>query len=155
MVMVTRWPAASTWIVRLCALMMVLEIGSGWGGFALHAAGTRDIDRLGGLGRTLPWTAALFTLGAVAICGLPPLNGFVSEFILYLGALRSLQIEGVGLVTIAAPILALIGALACACFVKVVGTVFLGQHRGDAEFTGHECAWSMRAPMLVLMPAAR
>jgi hydrogenase-4 component B len=119
-------------------------------GVVVHSAGTREIDRLGGLGRTLPWTAALFTLGAVAICGLPPLNGFVSEFILYLGTLRSLQIEGVGLVTIAAPVLALIGALACACFVKVVGTVFLGLNRGDGASSGHECAWSMRAPMLVL-----
>jgi len=119
-------------------------------GVVVHAAHTREIDRLGGLGRTLPWTAALFTLGAVAICGLPPLNGFISEFILYSGALRGAEIGSAWMVTLAAPVLALIGALAVACFVKVIGTVFLGLPRGDGAPDGRECDWSMRAPMVVL-----
>ena len=54
-------------------------------GEVVHAAGTRDIDRLGGLGRVLPETAFFFLAGAVAISGLPPLNGFVSEWLVYLG----------------------------------------------------------------------
>ena len=116
----------------------------------MHAAGTREIDRLGGLARNLPWSAAFFTLGAVAICGLPPLNGFMSEFILYLGALRGLQAEGAWMATFIVPVLALVGTLAGACFVKVVGTVFLGLPRANGVTAGHECGWSMRAPMLVL-----
>jgi hydrogenase-4 component B len=120
-------------------------------GVVVHAAGTREIDRLGGLGRVLPWTALLFTLGAVAICGLPPLNGFISEMIIAVGSLRGLHVEGAWVVTLVAPVLAMIGALACACFVKVIGTVFLGAPRADREAAPpHECPWSMRAPMIVL-----
>ena len=52
-------------------------------GSVLHGAGTREIDHLGGLAKSMPWTAAMFLVGAVAICGLPPLNGFVSEFYVY------------------------------------------------------------------------
>jgi hydrogenase-4 component B len=119
-------------------------------GVVVHATGTRDIDRMGGLGRALPWSSALFTLGAVAICGLPPLNGFVSELILYLGALESLKVPEVRLGALVAPVLAVIGALACACFVKVVGSVFLGMARDPTVRPGGEGAWSMRAPMLIL-----
>jgi hydrogenase-4 component B len=119
-------------------------------GGVVRAAGTREIERLGGLARSLPWSAALFTLGAVAICGLPPLNGFMSEFILLMGALRGLQTENAGWVTFAAPILALIATLALACFVKVVGTVFLGLPRTDSRHLARECDWWMRGPMLVL-----
>ena len=57
-------------------------------GSVLHATGTRRISSLGGLARTMPYTFVLFTVGAVAICGLPPLNGFASELLLYLGLLR-------------------------------------------------------------------
>jgi hydrogenase-4 component B len=119
-------------------------------GVVVHATGTRDIDRMGGLGRALPWSSALFTLGAVAICGLPPLNGFVSELILYLGAFESLKLQAVRLGALVAPVLAVIGALACACFVKVVGSVFLGMPRDHTVPPGHEAGWSMRAPMVIL-----
>ena len=54
-------------------------------GSVLHATGTREMSRLGGLWRAMPWTAGLFALGAMAIAGLPPLNGFVSEWLVYLG----------------------------------------------------------------------
>src|SRR6185369_3577012 len=54
-------------------------------GSVIHASGTREIDRMGGVARRLPHTALLFGVGAVAICGLPPLNGFVSELLVYLG----------------------------------------------------------------------
>jgi hydrogenase-4 component B len=58
----------------------LLFLGSG---AIIHAAGTRELDRMGGLSRRLPWTSACFLVGSVAICGLPPLNGFAGEFLLY------------------------------------------------------------------------
>ncbi len=120
-------------------------------GAVIHAAGTRELDRLGGLLERMPWTALLFLIGAVAICGLPPLNGFVSELFLYLGLFRAAAShEGrwwLG-AAFAAPALALVGALAVACFVKVFGAVFLGHPRTPAAARAHE------APALVLGPMA-
>src|SRR5207247_5104797 len=99
-------------------------------GSVVHATHTREIDHLGGLAKTMPWTALGFLVGAVAICGLPPLNGFVSEFLIYLGLFRTLEGgRSFASAAFAAPALALIGALAVACFVKVYGTVFLGSPR--------------------------
>src|SRR5204862_751306 len=105
-------------------------------GSVVHATGTREIDRLGGLWRRMPRTGLALLVGAVAICGLPPLNGLISELLVYLGLYRA----GVGkggpwlAGALAAPALALIGALAVACFVKVFGAVFLGQARApDGE----------------------
>ncbi|HEY6837402.1 MAG TPA: proton-conducting transporter membrane subunit [Geobacteraceae bacterium] len=122
-------------------------------GSIIHAAGTREIDRMGGLLRRIPWTAAAFLVGAVAICGLPPLNGFVSEFLIYLGFFRGV-VDHDGAVAIAlslaAPALALIGGLAVACFVKVFGVVFLGAPRTPSTVPPHEAGFSMRFPMGVL-----
>ena len=121
-------------------------------GSVVHAAHTRQIDRLGGLGKTMPWTAAMFLIGAVAICGLPPLNGFVSELFVYLGLFGTMTADsGAGSAAVlAVPVLAMIGALAVACFVKVYGTVFLGTPRTRAAADAHESPLSMRAPMVVL-----
>ena len=121
-------------------------------GSVLHAARTRQIDHLGGLAKTMPRTALLFLVGAVAICGLPPLNGFVSELLVYLGLLRGvLQPGSAGpAVALAAPILAMVGALAVACFVKVFGAVFLGSPRSPAAARAHEAPASMRGPAAVL-----
>jgi len=120
-------------------------------GSVLHGAGTREIDRLGGLAKSMPWTAGMFLLGAVAICGLPPLNGFVSEFLVYLGLMRGVIThgDGAGLV-LAAPGLAMIGALAVACFVKVYGVVFLGIPRTRAAAMAQEAPLSMLGSMGVL-----
>lgn len=123
-------------------------------GSAVHSADTREIDRMGGLARRMPWTAAAFLTGAVAICGLPPLNGFVSEWLLYLGSFTSVQrVEG-GWVSPAlaavTPALALTGALALACFVKAFGAVFLGEPRSAAASRAHEAPRSMRWAMLPL-----
>ena len=93
-------------------------------------------------------------MGAAAICGLPPLNGFVSEFLIYLGLFRSLGLgDGKTFVGAAfvAPSLALIGALALACFVKVFGAVFLGSARTKHAETAHESPAVMIGPMLVLV----
>ncbi len=122
-------------------------------GSVVHAAHTRTIDQLGGLMRAMPWTGLAFLIGAVAICGLPPLNGFVSELLVYLGLLR-LALHPSGLLwlagALAAPVLALVGALAVACFVKVLGAVFLGEPRTEAARHAVESPRSMRAPMVVL-----
>ena len=121
-------------------------------GSVVHGAHTRQIDHLGGLAKTMPWTAAMFVVGAVAICGLPPLNGFVSEFFVYLGLLRSGMTDGASgsAAVIGAPVLAMVGALAVACFVKVYGAVFLGTPRADGAANAHESPLTMRGPMVVL-----
>ena len=121
-------------------------------GAVAHATGTRDLERLGGLGKTMPRTAALFLVGAVAISGLPPLNGFVSEWLLYLGFFGAVQSEsaaGLG-AALMAPLLALIGALALACFVKAFGIVFLGSPRAVLTARPHDPGAAMLAPMAVL-----
>jgi hydrogenase-4 component B len=121
-------------------------------GSVLRSTHTRELDRLGGLSRSMPFTAAAFLVGAVAICGLPPLNGFVSELLLYLGLLGGLSAQGSGfaLAALAVPVLAATGALAVACFVKVYGTAFLGLPRSAAARLAHEAPLAMRLSMLVL-----
>ena len=121
-------------------------------GSVLHATGTREMSRLGGLWRVMPWTASLFALGAVAISGLPPLNGFVSEWLVYLGMFDAVNQPGATVVAAipAIVLLAVTGALALACFVKVCGVVFLGAPRSPAAEHAHECGPWMRGSMLVL-----
>ena len=122
-------------------------------GAIIHAAGTREIDRMGGLAKRLPRVMALFAVGAVAICALPPLNGFVSEWLLYLGLFRTVGLgaeTGTPAGAFAAAALAMTGALEAACFVKVLGAVFLGAPRGEAGDRAHEPPATMLAPMAVL-----
>lgn len=141
------------WNHALFKALLFLSAGS-----VIHATHTREIDHLGGLIRTMPRTALCFLIGAVAICGLPPLNGFVSEILIYLGLFRTLGIEGdpakatvsFAAASFAAPALALIGALAVACFVKVYGVVFLGVARSDHARHAHEASLSMIGPMVAL-----
>lgn len=122
-------------------------------GSVIHATGTRQIDLMGGAARRLPFSSLFFLLGAVAICGLPPLNGFVSELMVYLGFFKAmLSSRGMaGMIpALAAPVLALIGALAVACFVKVYGVVFLGTPRSPDHAGGHEASAGMLWPMALL-----
>lgn len=122
-------------------------------GSAIHEAGSREIDRMGGLARRLPRTAAMFLVGAVAICGLPPLNGFVSELLVYLGLFRGVtgtHTAAAAFSALSAPALALVGGLAAACFVKVYGIAFLGEPRFPAFEGGHGEPRAMVAPMAVL-----
>ena len=124
-------------------------------GSVLQATGTREMSRLGGLWRAMPWTAGLFALGAAAICGLPPLNGFVSEWLVYLGLFDAVNAPGSAAVAAVAAVvlLAVTGALALACFVKVCSVVFLGAPRSAAAERAHECGPAMLGPMLVLAVA--
>ncbi len=124
-------------------------------GSVIHAVGTRDIDHYGGLLKRQPWTGALFLGAAVAISGLPPFNGFVSEWLIYLGSFETLPPapDVVTLATLTAPALALIGGLALACFVKVFGITFLGEARSQAAFAAHEAPPAMLGPMALLLVA--
>jgi hydrogenase-4 component B len=113
------------------------------------------MSRLGGLWRAMPWTAGLFALGAAAISGLPPLNGFVSEWLVYLGLFDAVN-SGTGAAVAAVGavvLLAVTGALALACFVKVCAVVFLGAPRTPAAERAHECGLAMRGPMMTLAVA--
>ncbi len=101
-------------------------------GAVSHGSGTGEIERLGGLARRTPANAMMFLIGAVAICGLPPLNGFLSEWVIF-GSLLEGLIRGTGssggLQAVGVAALALMGGLALACFAKVFGVVFLGEPR--------------------------
>jgi len=121
-------------------------------GSVLHATGTRDMSRLGGLWRAMPWTAGLFALGAVAIAGLPPLNGFVSEWLVYLGLFDAVTGRGPAAWAAlpAVILLGLTGALALAAFAKATAIVFLGAPRTQAARHAHESGPWMRGPMLLL-----
>ncbi|HSP17394.1 MAG TPA: proton-conducting transporter membrane subunit [Thermoanaerobaculia bacterium] len=123
-------------------------------GAAVHAVHTREIDRMGGLGRAMPWTAAAFLTGAAAISGLPPLNGFVSEWLLYVAGFSTMTTPSAAgaplLIILAVPALALTGALALACFVKAFGAVFLGAPRTAEATSAHETSLAMRLAMLPL-----
>jgi len=105
-------------------------------GSILHATGLRDLNAMGGLIRRMPATAFYFLVGALAISALPPLNGFVSEWLTFQTALQAPLIEhGVvrSLLPLFAATLALGGALTAMCFVKVFGVAFLGRSRHPAE----------------------
>jgi len=137
------------WNHALFKSLLFLSAGS-----VIHATHTRAIDRLGGLAKDMPGTALCFLAGAIAICGLPPLNGFVSEFLIYLGLFRTLDSPAepsLAGAAFGAPALALIGALAVACFVKVYGAVFLGTARSDHARHAHEAPPAMLRPMMVLV----
>lgn len=97
---------------------------------------TRDIENLGALIKSMPGTAVLFLIGSVAICALPPLNGFISEFLIYMGMFRGLLVNNffvfiIMLFGIAS--LALVGTMAILCFTKVFSVVFLGLPRSEAS----------------------
>ena len=115
-------------------------------GSVIHGAHTHEIDHLGGLLKRMPWTALTFLIGSIAISGLPPLNGFVSEFLIYVGAFDgALPAKGVSAVPLLAVIagLALIGGLATACFTKAFGIVFLGEPRSDHPARARESGMGM------------
>ncbi|MEI6385047.1 MAG: proton-conducting transporter membrane subunit [Spirochaetota bacterium] len=126
-------------------------------GAVIHASGTRSIDRMGGLARSMPVSAILFGLGCVAISALPPLNGFVGEWLMYLGFWRSVQGGVVALPAVGsgAAVLAIVGAIALAGFVRVFGMVFLGTGRAEpVEGTNRkDPSIVMLLPMIALAAA--
>ncbi|MEN6559111.1 MAG: proton-conducting transporter membrane subunit, partial [Thermoguttaceae bacterium] len=135
-------------VVNHAVFKSLLFLGAG---SVLHATGTGELDRLGGLWRRMPTTGASFLIGAAAISGLPPLNGFVSEFLIYLSATSGLH--GSSSVLLGVTIiggLALIGGLAAACFAKAFGIAFLGEPRSREAADARESGAAMRWPMAVL-----
>jgi formate hydrogenlyase subunit 3/multisubunit Na+/H+ antiporter MnhD subunit len=122
-------------------------------GAVTHACHEHDLNNMGGLIRTMPQTAAFFLIGCLAISGLPPLNGFVSEWLTFQVALQGPALEsGVlrSLIPITAAVLALSAALAAACFVKVYGVAFLGAPRSRRVGHAREVDIGMRAAMGLL-----
>lgn len=122
-------------------------------GAVLAETGTRDLDRQGGLLKRMPWTGGTFLVGCLSISGLPPFNGFVSEFLIYFGALLAvmagpLPLTVAGLLLIVG--LSLIGGLAAACFAKAFSVVFLGSPRSAAAAGAGEVALPMRLAMAAL-----
>ena len=123
-------------------------------GAVYRATGTRHMEALGGLARRMPLTWLAFLIGATAIIGVPPLNGFVSEWLVFQGLLGAGQSRDVlRLALLGVPALALIGALALACFAKVAGVVFLGTPRTASARAAEERDQGMLAPMLALAGA--
>ncbi|HEX6724134.1 MAG TPA: proton-conducting transporter membrane subunit [Gaiella sp.] len=120
------------------------------------AVGSLELDRLGGLLRRMPWTGGAFFVGAVAIAGLPPLNGFASEWTTLQSLLRVPGYGGVadgtaGAIALAA--LAATAALAALCFVKVIGLVLLGPARREAVAQAEEAPGAMRVGVVALAGA--
>ena len=110
---------------------------------------TRNIEQLGGLIKKMPKTALFFLLGALAICGLPPFNGFISEFLIYSGIFKSLVpgnlfIDVILLVSFTG--LAIIGGLAVFCFTKVFSIIFLGSPRSEKTAQANEVENTMIVP---------
>jgi hydrogenase-4 component B len=121
-------------------------------GAVVHGAKTRNLEGMGGLVRRMPITAVCFLAGALAISGLPPLNGFVSEWLTYqslLAGFGSTSSLTRMIFPIAGSLLALTGALAAACFVRAFGIAFLALPRSSDAESAHEAD----APMLVSMGA--
>ncbi|OFX84200.1 MAG: hypothetical protein A2W99_00290 [Bacteroidetes bacterium GWF2_33_16] len=115
---------------------------------------TRDMEKLGGLIHKMPQTAFFFLIGALAIGGLPPFNGFISEFIIYKGMLEGINssnIYHVILIIISFSGLSIIGGLSILVFTKSFGTIFLGSQRTELHAEPNEVSFSMRLPQYIII----
>ncbi len=139
-------------VVNHAAFKGLLFLGAG---AVAQQTGTREMDRLGGLMKRMATTGKTFMVGSAAISGLPPLNGFVGELLIYLAALSGLIAKGaspelmIGCVVVIGS-LAIIGGLALACFAKAFGVIFLGECRSPQADRACEVGLAMRAPMVIL-----
>lgn len=122
-------------------------------GSVVHATGTRDIERMGGLIHRMPATSALFFVGAASIAALPPLNGFASEYLIFISFFSSVSVlEPVLKVVmfICLSLFALTSALSAACFVKAFGSVFLALPRSEESASAREAPFPMLLAPAVL-----
>ena len=113
---------------------------------------TRNIEHLGGLMKKMPYTAVLFLIGSLAICGLPPFNGFISEYLIYIGMFKSLSAANLyqSIVILSSIVgLAMIGGLAIFCFTKAFGIVFLGNPRSENASMAKEVSRIMIFPQFI------
>lgn len=120
-------------------------------GAIYRAARTVDLERLGGLARRLPRTAVFFLLGSLAMCGLPPFNGFVSEFLIYAGLLSGAAptAEADVVLVCAAAVLAFVGAVGALSATRAFGLAFLGSARDSSLHVGEDAPRTMVIPMAV------
>jgi formate hydrogenlyase subunit 3/multisubunit Na+/H+ antiporter MnhD subunit len=121
-------------------------------GSVYQAAHSRNIEHLGGLMKKMPYTAIFFLIGSLAICGLPPFNGFISEYLIYLGMFKSLSMADLyqSIVVIGSIVgLALIGGLAIFCFTKAFGIIFLGEPRSEKASNASEVKKIMIYPQYI------
>lgn len=122
-------------------------------GNVYQATHTLDIEKLGGLVKKMPHTSILFLIAALAICGLPPFNGFISEFIIYsglFGAIHDTQMVSLFAIIFTITGLALIGGLALMCFTKAFGVVFLGSPRHTIHHPVKEVSSYQLLPLYVI-----
>ncbi|MCX6247322.1 MAG: proton-conducting transporter membrane subunit [Bacteroidetes bacterium] len=122
-------------------------------GSVYQSCQTRNLEELGGLVKKMPVTAGLFLTGSIAICGLPPLNGFISEILIYIGLFTGLSAGSVYqsvYMLLAIISLVLIGGLAIYCFTKAFGVIFLGSPRSASHTAVAEAGKGMLAPQLVI-----
>jgi formate hydrogenlyase subunit 3/multisubunit Na+/H+ antiporter MnhD subunit len=122
-------------------------------GSVLHATRHRSLGKLGGLIRRMPWVATVALVGTLAIAGLPPLNGFVSEWLLLQSFLFTPQIPHAFVnmfIPLGAAVLALTAALAAYVMVKFYGIVFLGQPREASLADAHDANWLERLGLIWL-----
>ncbi|WP_292460730.1 proton-conducting transporter membrane subunit [Methanothermococcus sp.] len=121
-------------------------------GAVIKSTGTHSLEEMGGLMKRMPTTSLAFLIGSLAISGIPPFNGFVSELLIYMGGFNGLN-SSIGLLTASTfgiIALALIGGLATACFTKVLGISFLGEPKTKASANAKESPYSMRIPQIIL-----
>lgn len=140
-------------LINHAAFKGLLFLGAG---SVLQATKTGNMEEMGGLINRMPWTAVFFLIGAAAISALPPLNGFVSEWLIFQALLGGITIPvpEVGVVVpLAVGLLALTSGLAAACFVKAFGITFLALPRSAQAAHARECGVSMRSGMAVLAAA--
>jgi formate hydrogenlyase subunit 3/multisubunit Na+/H+ antiporter MnhD subunit len=140
--------AALFHVFNHCVFKSLLFFGAG---AVLNATGKRDMEHLGGLIHRMPVTAFAFLTGCIAISALPPLNGFVSEWLTFQAILLSPALPSWGLKIIVPAVgamLALSAALAAACFVKAFGVTFLGRPRTPVAANAHEVDRASLAAML-------
>lgn len=122
-------------------------------GSAILKTNTREINYMGGLIKVLPLTALAFLIGSLSISGIPPFNGFVSEFLIYAASFLGLQEQSVRCVLLlmaAILSLSLIGGLALLCFTKAFGIIFLGEPRRISTSDLSENRWGITIPMIFL-----
>lgn len=125
-------------------------------GSIVKGAGIRDMEKLGGLIKTMPLTALFFLIGAMGISALPPFNGFVSEWLIFQAFFGGiLQSQGWIRTSmfLSAAVLALTSGLAAACFVKAFGITFLAMPRSQYAEEAEEASWTMKAGMGILAAA--
>ncbi|MGE3806263.1 MAG: proton-conducting transporter membrane subunit [Gemmataceae bacterium] len=137
------------WNHALMKSLMFFAAGS-----VLHATGTRDVEKLGGLMPVLPRTARALLIGAVALSALPPLNGFVSKWLIYLSLMKTGSTSagpGSLLAFFAIGGLALVGGLTAIVFARLTGIALLGSPRTEATRTAHESSGWLLVPMCILV----